>query len=54
MRATETEGYGDYRNLTILSEPDPDDLNLQQLDIEKILQETNATLKKLDNHFKLA
>jgi hypothetical protein len=40
--------------LTILSEPDPDDLKFQHLDIEKILQETNATLKKLDNHFKLA
>ena len=39
--------------LTILRDHEPDDLNLQHLDIEKILMETNATLAKLDKKFRL-
>ena len=39
--------------LTILRDHEPDDLNLQHLDIEKILKETNATLAKLDKKFRL-
>ena len=40
--------------LTILSDHDEiDDLKLQHLDIEKILQQTHATLEKLDNKFRL-
>ena len=39
--------------MTILKDHDLDDLNLQHLDIEQILKETNATLEKLDNKFRL-
>ncbi len=39
--------------LTILQNHDPDDLNLQHLDIDKILQATHATLDKLDSKFSL-
>ena len=40
--------------LTILRDHDDlDELKLQHLDIEKILHETNATLEKLDNKFRL-
>ena len=39
--------------LTILRDHDPDELNLQHLDIDKILKETNATLAKLDKKFRL-
>ena len=39
--------------MTILKHHDLDDLNLQHLDIERILKETNATLEKLDNKFRL-
>ena len=40
--------------LQILSDhDDTDELKLQHLNIEKILQQTNATLKKLENKFRL-
>ena len=40
--------------LTILRDHDEiDDLKLQHLDIEQILQQTHATLEKLDNKFRL-
>ena len=40
--------------LKILSEhDDTDELKLQHLNIEKILQQTNATLEKLENKFRL-
>ena len=39
--------------LTILQNHDLEELNLQHLDIDKILKETHATLDKLDNKFRL-
>ncbi len=39
--------------LTILKDHDPDDINLQHLDIDKILNATHATLDKLDTKFRL-
>ncbi len=39
--------------LTLLKDHDPDDINLQHLDIDKILKATHATLDKLDTKFRL-
>ncbi len=37
--------------LTLLKDHDSDDINLQHLDIDKILKATHATLDKLDTKF---